>query len=66
MRGRSAVAAFGLLLLVAHAGFGAWRLSGAPQGEVPGVTLRIVQPAILQSEKWDPARRSATSTSFSR
>ncbi len=54
-KGRAAVAVFGLVLLVAHAGFGAWRLAAAPEGTVPGVTLRIVQPAILQSQKWDPA-----------
>ncbi|WP_279482716.1 apolipoprotein N-acyltransferase [Aureimonas sp. SK2] len=54
-RGRGAVVAFGLVLLAAHAGYGFWRLSQAPDGSVPDVALRIVQPGILQSEKWDPA-----------
>jgi apolipoprotein N-acyltransferase len=45
------VAAVGFLL-IAHVGFGAWRLSGASDATVPGVHLRIVQPAIAQNEKW--------------
>ncbi len=44
-----ALAAF---LMVAHVGFGYWRLSSE---EPPGGSLavRIVQPSILQTEKWD-------------
>jgi apolipoprotein N-acyltransferase len=40
------------VLMVAHVGFGFWRLSGE---EPPGRSLavRIVQPSILQTEKWD-------------
>ena len=45
-----------VLLLGAHAGFGAWRLSGAVT-EDSGTTVRVVQPAIAQNEKWDEAAR---------
>ena len=56
-RGWLPVACLCLLPLAAWAG-GSLRLAGAPEGErVPGVRLRIVQPAIEQSLKWDPARR---------
>jgi apolipoprotein N-acyltransferase len=37
---------------------GAWRLSGASDATVDGVRIRIVQPAIAQASKWDPANRS--------
>lgn len=55
MRGRGAALGIGLVLLAAHVGFGAWHLSQAPSGHVPGVSLRLVQPNILQGQKWDPA-----------
>ncbi|WP_136625082.1 apolipoprotein N-acyltransferase [Aureimonas flava] len=55
VRGRAAAFSFGAVLLAAHVGFGAWRLAEAPTDTVPDVALRIVQPAILQSDKWDPA-----------
>jgi apolipoprotein N-acyltransferase len=51
------------LALVAAVGLGGlalWgnlRLAAATVGEVPGVALRIVQPAIDQSEKWVPENR---------
>ncbi|WP_182084245.1 apolipoprotein N-acyltransferase [Aureimonas sp. ME7] len=53
-RGRSAVWALGLVLVAGHAGFGAWRLAEVPDGTAPNVRLDIVQPNILQSQKWDP------------
>src|SRR5262249_24033979 len=40
------------LLFLSHLGFGAIRLALASDATVPGVKLRIVQPAIDQSEKW--------------
>ena len=49
---RFAFAACAALLFVAHIGFGAIRLAGASDATVPGVKLRIVQPAIDQSERW--------------
>jgi len=38
---------------------GAWRLAGADGGEVPRIRLRIVQPAVPQSLKWDPGLSEA-------
>jgi apolipoprotein N-acyltransferase len=35
-----------LALLAGLGGFGAWRLAAHPQADVPGVTLRLVQPSI--------------------
>lgn len=35
------------------AAYGAWKLN-APQSAVAGVKLRIVQPSVLQTEKWRP------------
>jgi apolipoprotein N-acyltransferase len=46
------VASFALLGLVTLGG--AVRLMGADEGVEPGVRLRLVQPAIQQSMKWDP------------
>ncbi|WP_345773591.1 apolipoprotein N-acyltransferase [Azospirillum oleiclasticum] len=59
--GRRAAAAFlaGLALFAAAGAWGAWRLSGADTASVPGVRLRLVQPAIDQRLKWDPAERDA-------
>ncbi len=42
------------LLVVAHLGYGAWRLNALPQQWREGVTIRIVQPDIDQAEKWSP------------
>ena len=41
------------VLLAAHAGYGFYALSNASDEMVEGVNLRLVQPAINQSEKWD-------------
>ena len=43
-----------LLLVVADVAFGAWRLARFPTHMVAGVSLRLVQPAIEQGEKWSP------------
>lgn len=45
-----------VLLALLWAG-GAWRLAANPPEAVPGVRMRIVQGAIAQSLKWDPAER---------
>ena len=48
-RGRRSLAptAMAALALIGLAGFGAWRLSGGPVGDVPGVRLRIMQPDVF-------------------
>ncbi|QKV19543.1 apolipoprotein N-acyltransferase [Oricola thermophila] len=46
------------LQLGGHATFGYWRLHHAPEADTDAVVVRVVQPAIDQSEKWDRARRS--------
>lgn len=48
--------AVAILLLALPAGWGAYRLSHGHPGDVPGVTLRLVQPSIPQSFKNDPAQ----------
>lgn len=46
-------AAVCLVPIALMAAYGAWKLS-APQSIVDGVKLRIVQPSVLQTEKWRP------------
>jgi apolipoprotein N-acyltransferase len=46
-----------LLVVVGLAGFGAIRLAADTGAVVPNVHLRLVQPSIVQSLKWDPAAR---------
>jgi apolipoprotein N-acyltransferase len=48
-------AAFAALALVWAGGL--LRLAGADEATVPGVRLRLVQPNIPQTLKWDPAQR---------
>ena len=43
-----------LILFAALWGFGAWRLAVSPMQDVPGVSLRLVQPNIPQAEKYLP------------
>jgi apolipoprotein N-acyltransferase len=45
-------------LLGAHAGYGYWRLGEAADAGMDAPLVRIVQPAIDQSEKWDAAART--------
>ena len=42
-----------VLVAVSHLGYGFFALLGASSATVDGVKLRLVQPAIDQSEKWD-------------
>ncbi|WP_350335823.1 apolipoprotein N-acyltransferase [Coralliovum pocilloporae] len=46
-------------LVMLHAGFGAYRLSTAEMEPAESVRVRIVQPAIAQTEKWKPENREA-------
>ncbi|OCW55898.1 apolipoprotein N-acyltransferase [Hoeflea olei] len=58
-RGAVAGMSLALLLLAAHAGYGwaaLWRLDRLP-ARAPEAVVRIVQPAIGLSEKWDAAER---------
>ncbi len=43
-------------LVAALCGGGAWRLANAPDAMQPGIALRIVQPDIAESLKWQPER----------
>lgn len=47
-----------LVLLVAHAGFGYWRLSEPLPEADENIVVRLVQPSIDQSRKWDNAERT--------
>jgi apolipoprotein N-acyltransferase len=58
----SGALAAALLLLVPVIG-GAWRLAAGPRQDVPGITLRLVQPSIPQYLKND---RTALSANFQR
>ena len=51
--GRGPVLAIVAALLVFHLGFGAWRMLAHPTVFVAGVNVRVVQPNIAQTEKWD-------------
>ncbi|MEJ5080320.1 MULTISPECIES: apolipoprotein N-acyltransferase [unclassified Ochrobactrum] len=66
--GRFAKAGLGLaaVLVAAHIGFGAWVLSNAPAVDTDRTTLsiRIVQPSIAQSLKWDNNERRAIFDKF--
>lgn len=52
-RGRRAGFTLAAILACLHVGYGAWRLSGANEASATLVNVRIVQPSIDQSEKWD-------------
>lgn len=51
--------ALALILIAGHVGFGAWTLSQAPAigEEKSALAIRIVQPSIAQTMKWDNAER---------
>ncbi|MGD9914312.1 MAG: apolipoprotein N-acyltransferase [Rhizobiaceae bacterium] len=45
--------ALALIVIAAHAGYGYWRVARPAPEQSRALALRIVQPAIDQSEKWD-------------
>jgi len=47
----------GVALVVLHLGYGAARLALAAPEEGDTIAVRIIQPSILQSQKWDMAER---------
>lgn len=55
-RGRAATLAVAAALLVFHLGFGAWQLGTHPTAFVEGVNVRVVQPNIDQSLKWEDSQ----------
>ncbi|MBH0238708.1 apolipoprotein N-acyltransferase [Methylobrevis albus] len=62
-RGRTAMLALAGLLVAANLGFGLVRLGGATEPPIDGLSIRIAQPAIDQSQKWSPeGRREALET----
>jgi apolipoprotein N-acyltransferase len=48
------LAILALITVASDIAFGAWRLAASPAAFVEGASLRLVQPAIDQSEKWSP------------
>jgi apolipoprotein N-acyltransferase len=46
-----------LLLAAAHGGYGYYRLHNAAPEKRSGMLVRLVQPSVSQSEKWDGAAR---------
>jgi len=61
---RIAMPVLGLAVLGGLAAFGALRLSQAGDDMVENLNLRIVQPAIVQSEKWKPENRNRIFTEY--
>lgn len=58
-RGRLLAAALLVLIVGAHAGFGLLRLAASPGSNSPELSVRLVQPAVNQAEKWNPEKRDA-------
>jgi apolipoprotein N-acyltransferase len=56
-RGRLLAVALLVLLAGLHAGYGLLRLSTPPAADAPQLSVRLVQPAVNQAEKWNPERR---------
>ncbi|MEP0944011.1 MAG: apolipoprotein N-acyltransferase [Rhizobiaceae bacterium] len=52
------IIAVAAVICVAHVGFGVWTLAGAKKTYVEDIKLRIVQPALNQSEKWDVSKEA--------
>ncbi|WP_372338771.1 apolipoprotein N-acyltransferase [Mangrovibrevibacter kandeliae] len=61
-RSRTAAIGLAVLLVFLHVGYGAYRLWSAPQGSAATVAVRVVQPDIAQSRKWDAAEAESIFT----
>lgn len=57
-RGAVAGLAMALLLLLVHVGYGYWVLSRTAAAGEGDLVVRIVQPSVDQSKKWDDAERN--------
>ncbi len=51
--------AIALLLCLLHAGYGMYRLSQPEPADTRKLLVRVVQPSVLMSEKWDPSEADA-------
>ena len=56
-RGRALAFTFAAAATALHLGYGAWRLATAEATPAPLLTVRIVQPSVSQTEKWDATVR---------
>ncbi|WP_136657567.1 apolipoprotein N-acyltransferase [Nitratireductor sp. XY-223] len=56
-RGLVPALAIAVLLLVAQVGFGVWRLAQPEPAAEAEIVIRIVQPSVDQSEKWEDGER---------
>ena len=58
--------ALALVSMAALGGYGVIRLAHADQSFVPGTTIRIVQPALAQLQKWDPTKKDEVLSTYFR
>ncbi len=58
--------ALAVLSLAALGAYGMLRLSNATVAFVPNITIRIVQPALAQLQKWDPANKDEVLSTYFR
>lgn len=56
--------ALAILLVLAHAGYGSWRLTQVGADDAQTLSVRIIQPTIDQIEKWDGAARDRIFSKF--
>ena len=52
------------MLCVSHVAFGVWRLQNNPAQFVEDVKIRIIQPVVLQKDKWQPGNESKIFDSY--
>ena len=61
-----ALASLAILVLAALGLHGVLRLSQSPTAFVPDVTVRVVQPALDQLQKWDPEKKDEVLSTYFR